>query len=261
MKIKFSIITVVLDDIQGLKKTYASLLRQSNKTYEWIVKDGGSKDEAIEFLESLSDKVKWVSQKDNGIYDAMNHGIALSSGDYVVFMNAGDVFHDSEVLANVAEAVCSSEQETGILFGGAKLSFPQSGHIIYRPPRRSEVSLWHGLPANHQATYYQRNLLERTRYDLQYPLCGDYFLTASLLKNGAASNYIDKPLAIFEVGGQSYKKIGQLFAEPYRIQRDVLGIPLHYRLASAIKRFVSTAGFIVLSQSIFFMKIRKGNKK
>lgn len=257
MKMNFSVITVVLDDIQGLKKTHASLLEQSNKDYEWIVKDGGSKDEIVHFLEGLSGNVKWVSQKDRGIYDAMNQGIALSSGDYVVFMNAGDVFHDSEVLASVAEAISSGDQAAGILFGGAMLSFPQSGKMVYRPPRRSEVTLWHGLPANHQATYYQRALLERTPYDLRYPLCGDYFLAASLMKEGAVAKYLNKPLAIFEVGGQSYQKLGHLFAEPYRIQRDLLGIPLHYRLASVVKRFVSTAGFVLLSQSIFCRKTKR----
>ena len=71
------------------------------------------------------------------------------------------------------------------------------------------------------------------------------------MRNGACAAYLDEPLAIFEVGGQSYKRLAQLFAEPYRIQRDVLCSPWYYRLASVFKRFVSTLGFVVLSQPFF----------
>lgn len=251
MKVCFSVVTVVLNDVDGLKKTKDSLIRQSYKSFEWIVRDGGSTDDMAAFLESLSDGVKWASQTDQGIYDAMNQGVFMCSGDYVVFMNAGDIFYDSEALAKVAEALSVGNQVADILFGGAMLSFPGSGRMVYRPPRLAEDSLWHGLPANHQATFYRKTLLDKTPYDLQYSLCGDYYLAATLMQKGAHAIYLDTPLATFEVGGQSYKKLGQLFVEPYCIQRDVLASPLHYRLASVGKRFVSTLGFVLLSQPIF----------
>lgn len=251
MKVCFSVITVVLNDIEGLKKTKDSLIRQSYKNFEWIVRDGGSIDGTATFLGGLSDEVKWISKTDQGIYDAMNQGVSLCSGNYVVFMNAGDTFHDSETLTKVAEALSAGGQVADVLFGGAMLSFPGSGRMAYRPPRQVENSLWHGLPANHQATYYRKALLDTTPYDLQYRLCGDYYLAATLMLKGAHAIYLDAPLATFEVGGQSYKKLGQLFVEPYRIQRDVLGSPLHYRLASVVKRFVSTLGFVLLSQPFF----------
>ncbi|MDP2785657.1 MAG: glycosyltransferase family 2 protein [Sulfurimicrobium sp.] len=250
----FSVITVVLRDLDGLKRTYASLASQHYAHWEWIVCDGGSGGEITRFLQEVTGPVHWVSEKDAGIYDAMNHGVSMCSGDYVVFMNAGDIFHDSEALAKVAEALSADDQVADILFGGAMLSFPGSGRMVYRPPRIAEDSLWHGLPANHQATFYRKSLLDKTPYDLQYSLCGDYYLAATLMQKGAHAIYLDAPLATFEVGGQSYKKLGQLFVEPYRIQRDVLGSPLHYRLASVAKRFVSTLGFVLLSQPVFRKK-------
>lgn len=246
--IRTSIITVVLNDLDGLKRTHRSIFEQSDKNFEWIVRDGGSDGRTIDFLLSLGDAVKWVSEPDRGIYDAMNRGVSMSDGVYVVFMNAGDTFCDSTVLAKVDGYLSANNQIVDVLFGGAMLSFSGSGRMVYRPPRLAENSLWHGLPANHQATYYRRSLLSQTPYDLKYSLCGDYYLAATLMRSGASAAYLDKPLAIFEVGGQSYKRLMQLFVEPYRIQRDVLGSPIHYRLASALKRLVSTLGFVALSQ-------------
>lgn len=252
--ISFSVVTVVLNDITGLKKTYLSLVEQSYKNYEWIVKDGGSNDEIVRFLMWVPGKVKWVSEKDRGIYDAMNQGISMSEGEFVVFMNAGDTFCDSESLATVSRQFLLNSQLADVLYGGAMLSFSEGVRMVYRPPRMVEKYLWHGLPANHQATYYRRSLLKKIPYNLQYSLCGDYYLAASLTRNGSCAAYIDEPLAIFEVGGQSYKRLWQIFAEPYRIQRDVLGSPWYYRLASVLKRLVSTLGFVVLSQTYLFKK-------
>lgn len=250
-----TIVTVVYNDLAGLRKTYKSICSQSNRDFHWVVVDGGSTDGAADYLLSLDCPfLDWSSEADEGIYDAMNRGVSMSSGDYVVFMNAGDTFYDSETLSKVAKAFSVSETEADVLFGGAMLSFPESGRLVYRAPRKVERSLWHGLPANHQATFYRKALLDKTPYDLQYRLCGDYYLAAALMRNGAHATYLDEPLATFEVGGQSYKRRRQLFLEPYRIQRDVLGHPFHYRLASMAKRFVSTTGFVLLSQPLLNKK-------
>ena len=180
----------------------------------------------------------------------MNYGVSLSNGKYVVFMNAGDTFYSDVTLAKVLKILSSSNQIPDILFGGAVLNFGVSGRKIYRPPRLAETYLWHGLPANHQATFYKKTLLNKTPYDLQFRLCGDYYLAAILLKNGAYAVYLNESLAIFMVGGESYKNLKRLFLEPYLIQRDVLCLPFLYRLLSAIRRLISTAGFIFFSQSI-----------
>jgi len=254
MSIFISVITVVFNDLDGLKLTQRSVLEQEGADFEWIVHDGGSGEKTTSFLQSLGSKVRWVSEPDQGIYDAMNRGVSKCTGEYVVFMNAGDTFHDSTTLAKVAEALRIGEQAADILFGGAMLSFPGSGRMVYRPPRLAENYIWHGLPANHQATFYRKSMLDTTPYDLQYPLCGDYYLASALIRKGARAVYLDEPLAKFEVGGQSYKKLDQLFMEAYRIQRDVLGMPFHCRLASVAKRFVSTLGFVLLSQPIFRKK-------
>ena len=250
----FSVVTVVLNDVNGLRKTKESLFLQNFRDVEWIVCDGGSSDGTVSYLDNLTEGFKWISQPDQGIYDAMNRGVSMASGDYVVFMNAGDTFYDGDVLSKVVKTMSANNKEADVLFGGAILSFPESGRLVYRAPRKVERSLWHGLPANHQATFYRKELLDQTPYDLQYRLCGDYYLAAALMRKGARAVYLDEPLATFEVGGQSYKRRRQLFLEPYRIQRDVLGHPFHYRLASMAKRLVSTTGFVLLSQPLLKKK-------
>ena len=139
--IRISIITVVLNDLEGLKRTHRSVFEQSNKSFEWIVRDGGSDGRTIDFLLSLGEAVKWISEPDRGIYDAMNRGVSMSAGEYVVFMNAGDTFCDSTSLSKVDGYLSANNQIADVLFGGAMLSFSGGGRMVYRPPRLVEKSL------------------------------------------------------------------------------------------------------------------------
>src|SRR5207245_2106463 len=103
------------------------------------------------------------TEKDRGIYDAMNKGIGLTRGKYVIFLNAGDIFPTSETLAEVSKVLEELSSEPDLLFGGASLMFA-GGTSTYRPPKKMEKYLWHGLPANHQAIYFKRQLLNTHSY-------------------------------------------------------------------------------------------------
>lgn len=245
----FSIVTVVYNDLAGLRLTAESVNAQSSRDFEWIVIDGASNDGTREFAEGLkrADKVdKWLSEKDTGIYDAMNKGIGMSAGGYTVFMNAGDVFSSPSVLADVKELlVC--EGYSDMLFGLANFVLPNGGNR-QRPPRRMESYIWHGLPANHQATYFKSALVKEVLYDTAFRICGDYYLVARLFMRGVKVSYADFPLADFRVGDTSYKSVRRLFLEPYFIQKNVLKLNIMVRLFSLLKRSVSTAGLVILSQ-------------
>jgi len=241
----FSIITVVYNDVGGLALTKSSIACQTFTDFEWIVIDGGSNDGAVGFLEQCDQSgLSWVSEKDRGIYDAMNKGMLKSSGEYLVFLNAGDTFPSSGTLAQVSDAL-AVVPKPDVLFGGAEYKFPD-GKTLFRPPKMVVRSIWHGLPANHQATYYSRGILDGVQYDIKYRICGDYYLIAKLYKKGFTPAYLDKPLVRFEVGGASYVNRRLLFWEPFLIQRDVLMQPVLWRAASLIKRGISTLGMIVL---------------
>lgn len=235
-----SVVTVVLDDPDGLIRTGESLLKQTLRP-EWVVVDGGSSKSTLAVLHSFGDEVRWISEKDKGIYDAMNKGVGMCRGRYVVFLNAGDCFSDSGVVSDVC-AFLSTPQglSVDVLCCGANLVLAD-GRKVYRPPRIVAEYIWHGLPANHQATYYRRAVLGAQPYDLRFKICGDYFLAATLYVKNATFGYLDQPVVEFFLDGVSYSWRKELFMEPYAIQQQVLIIALGWRILSLAKRFVSGA--------------------
>ena len=120
---KISIITICFNAATDLENTIASVRSQKYKDYEYIVVDGGSKDRTVEVINQNLDVItKWVSEPDKGIYDAMNKGIKMATGEWVIMMNAGDVFADSDVLQNVFAHVISDK--ITFLYGDTLYLFP-----------------------------------------------------------------------------------------------------------------------------------------
>ena len=107
---KLSIITVNLNNKAGLQKTIESVFSQTFTDYEYLVIDGGSEDGSKELIKKYENKfVYWVSEKDKGIFNAMNKGILKASGEYLLFLNSGDYFYDSAVLDDVFDKAASTD--------------------------------------------------------------------------------------------------------------------------------------------------------
>lgn len=149
-----SIITVAFRNLDGIIKTHASLahLAQADDiSFEWIVVDGGSEDGTREFLQNLNDEypLRFVSEPDNGIYDAMNKGIEMAQGKFVLFLNSGDVFHpDAAQFVRQLKA----EKDNVMITGDALLDFG-NGHKIKRSAKPGWY-IYHSLPASHQAIFF-----------------------------------------------------------------------------------------------------------
>jgi len=245
---KFSIITVVYNDLAGIKKTQKSIAVQTLHDFEWIIIDGDSSDGTKEYIRNIEDKnVDVISERDHGIYHAMNKGISYSKGEFVVFLNAGDYFESENTLEIVAAKL---NQYTGIdvLFCGAYLNF-KNGKKRYRQTRRIEKYIWHGLPANHQATFFRRSLLNEKSYSDKYRLSGDYYIIADLYKRGIECQYLEEPVVNFSIGGFSYKNPLLAIKEAYRIQRDVLRKNILLRIASAARRAAVNLAVYILHNS------------
>ncbi|RLL50649.1 glycosyltransferase [Mariprofundus sp. EBB-1] len=245
----FSIITVVYNDKEGFCNTKKNISEQIYKDFEWIIIDGASTDGTAEVVAELiqDPSLKWTSEQDNGIYDAMNKGLSIASGEFVVFMNAGDVFSSKETLQIVAEKISKQENAISILFGGANLVF-LNGKSKYRRPRKSCNTIWHGLPATHQATYYKTDLIKNDPYDLKYEMCGDYYLTASVVIQEVSEAYIDEPLVDFRIGDFSFKNPILALTEAYSIQKNLLHSSLPFRVASFSRRLVAICVVFFLCQ-------------
>jgi putative colanic acid biosynthesis glycosyltransferase len=243
----FSVVTVVYNDREGLAKTWESFRRQTESKVEWIVIDGGSTDGTKELIEEIKADIDfYISERDRGIYDAMNKGIVHSTGDYVVFMNAGDVFYNESTLKNVASFLSNQTSKTEMVLGGAKLAFPNRSEFD-KKPRDLRQSVWHGLPANHQAIYFSRDRLNECQYNLDFRICGDYALVATLFMRGIRYKCLDEPLVQFRVGDTSFKRPMALIGEAFKVQSSILNTPFPLRLLSILIHLLSHARLRVIA--------------
>ena len=200
---KLSIITVNLNNLEGLKKTYESVVCQTFTDYEWLVIDGGSTDGSREFIEQHQDKFAyWCSEPDKGIYNAMNKGIIQAKGEYLNFMNSGDCFACAETL----EQVFDEERTEDILYGYVMIG--NSNRKIFLPETMKEKLYWYdfyifALP--HQGTFIRRKRFEDIGlYDENYKVVSDtkWFVEA-ILHHKVTYRFVPHRIAIFEEGGIS----------------------------------------------------------
>ncbi len=208
---KFSVITINYNHIDGLKRTIKSVISQTNTNYEYIIIDGGSTDGSVDVIKEHENQVVfWVSEKDNGVYHAMNKGVAKAKGDYLIFMNSGDCFHSPEALNAV-------EQYQEDIICGQVSSFP-SGH---HKPTISLVDLLRiSLP--HQAMFIKRELLIKHPYDEKYKILSDWkFCLETLVIDNCSFRTVEIIIADYEDGGISSNSKGLLPIERELILKEL----------------------------------------
>lgn len=169
---RFSIITINYNNEKGLRKTIESVIQQKFLDYEYIVIDGGSTDGSIEVIKEFERHISyWVSEKDNGIYNAMNKGIRVSKGDYLNFMNSGDMFYTDNVLSIIATAI----NNVDILVGKDYHynSITKKGFSSILPARISMITFFmETLP--HQGAFIKRKLFENDLYNEKLSIAADW---------------------------------------------------------------------------------------
>lgn len=220
-----SVITVAFRNYDGVVKTWRSLAhlaREKNIEFEWIVVDGGSADGTAEFLENLNGEyhLRYVSERDNGLYDAMNKGIDMAQGKFAIFLNSGDIFHP-----DVAQFVrqLADKKENAMYIGDALLDFGD-GTKIRRSAKRGWY-IYHSLPASHQAIFFPLMGLKNYPYDLQYRVSSDYALAAKLYKKGYKFERINGLVSEFSMGGVSTSNNLELCRDAKKVQRTILRVP------------------------------------
>lgn len=226
---RLSIITVTRNNLDGLKRTGCSVLSQSFQNYEWIVVDGASTDDTVCYLQGLpQSKLHWVSEPDRGIYDAMNKAIELCSGEYLLFLNAGDEFASCEVLSQLI-ALPHEQGKPDLIYGDA-FERTQGGNLLYKRCR-SHRWLWYGMFAHHQSMFYRRAALGTIRYRQKYRVGADYALTAELLLQGGKALRFRGPICIFEQGGFSAQMVSLGRRDQWGIRRDIMKTNILFRSA------------------------------
>lgn len=197
----FSIIVVCLNPGEKLRETVDSILVQTEKDVEIIIKDGNSMDGAVEALEKR-ENIRIIRQADKGIYDAMNQAAAQAKGEILFFLNCGDKFHDETVLENVRKSVNGSDSK---IFYGNIFSV-LTGSLVPSNPHMDAFGCYRNVPC-HQACFYRKELFEERGYLLQYKVRADYehFLW-SFFEKKAEPVYMPIVIADYEGGGFSETK-------------------------------------------------------
>ena len=247
MKPKVTIITVCYNAIDCIETTLQSVLQQTYSNIEYIVVDGGSNDGTLDVIKKYSSHIaKFISEPDKGIYDAMNKGIVLSSGEWINFMNAGDVFVNERVVEDVF--TYNIAHNTGVIYGNVFMHYPGEEGVIKVLDNLKEGQIQYSL--NHQSTFTNGDFLRRVGYDTSYRIAADANSFNEIYKEGFAFHYVPVTIAIYEsVNGVSSKQMFQLHREFSRIKRlDKTHIKWWRGL---IKALIMTTLITILPQSLF----------
>jgi len=216
----FSIITICFNNLDELKYTHASIMSQSCTKFEWIVVDGNSQDGTKEWLRKTNPN-KWISEKDKGIYDAMNKGIEMASGDYLIFMNSGDGFASASVLETTKEKL----KKAGLpaFAYGDSMDISEQGEKFLRKAKGLD-KLKLGMITQHQAMFFNKEKLNGLQYLLEYPLSADYAFICTVVKNNEPSElfYLGIPICNFNMGGANEQFRYKAMKEDFRIRKEIL---------------------------------------
>ena len=218
---EISVITVCYNSAATLRDTLDSVRAQSWRNIEYVVVDGGSTDGTLDILREYPDVVtRLVSERDGGIYDAMNKGVGLANGDVLYFLNSDDRFVDGDVLQDVAQAF-AAHPETDLLYGNV-IYWNEAGSSQRRFDWLTRSNLVYA-DLCHQVTFARRTLFDRVGgFDLQYRINADYDWLLRVFADGAGLRYIDRDIARFNLGGRHA-------ADPDRVRRERRQVQLVYK--------------------------------
>lgn len=212
---RYSIITINFNNREGLKYTIESVKNQTFKDFEFIIIDGGSTDGSVEVIKQHANYLTyWLSEKDDGVYHAMNKGVTQAHGDYLIFMNSGDCFHSSDILTEVADyqedIICGK-----VLKGN---STKPSGH---NKPTITLVDLMRrSLP--HQAMFIKRELMSKHPYDENYKIMSDWkFCIEAIIFDNCSFRNSDIIVADYDISGISTNSNGLLPKERELILKEL----------------------------------------
>ena len=217
-EIHLSVITVTYNNFLELKETISSFLVQKESCLsELIIIDGGSNDGTKAYMESLNNNhIKWISEKDSGIYNAMNKGIKLALGEWIIFMNSGDCFYDESVLVNIFNNMNTSN--TDLYYGNCEITYDMnySREMIPLPLE----FLWQGLSFSHQSVIVKTKLLKDVGFNENYKYCADFNFIFNLYKQGKRFNHLPFKISRIKAGGVSDQKRYKSTYEIYKINKN-----------------------------------------
>lgn len=230
MKVKpcISIITVVYNDKEGFNRTAQSIISQSSfDQIEWIVIDADSKDGTKDILEKYQSHITHtISEPDNGVYDGMNKGIALAIAEYILFMNAGDIFTDKNVINSLLNEI--SEKSTDFISGNTYLTKNNEVIGIHLSPKEITGAFFWKNSLSHQSTLIKTKKIKTVGYDTRFKIVADakFFFEEIILKNASYSKS-DIFISKYDITGMSSTNYNLTNKEREQMLQELLPPRIH----------------------------------
>lgn len=224
---KFSIITVTYQASKVLEDTIQSVIFQTYRNVEYIIVDGGSMDNTLDIVKKYQDRISIVvSEPDKGLYDAMNKGIRLATGDYVCFLNAGDELHENETLQRMVHTL-KTQELPDVIYGETAI-VDGEGHFLHmRRLQAPEVLHWksfkQGMLVCHQAFFARRELALAHPYDLQYRFSADFDWCIRIMKDAKSIHNTHLTLIDYLNEGMTTRNHKASLKERFRIMAKHYG--------------------------------------
>ena len=263
-KMLYSIITINYNNRDGLRRTIESVVSQTYDDYEYIIIDGGSTDGSVDVIQEYADHIDyWVSEKDGGIYPAMNKGVRHAHGDYCIFMNSGDVFYYGYVLNKISTELGDEDIVVGEVYDS------QTRSQLSLPPSK-EITMYHlySCAIPHQGSFIKTSLQRKYPFDESLCIAADWkFFVQTIIFDDCIIKYVKTPVALYDTTGMSSanptlmreekeKVLSMLFPRrvlaDYRRMKDsecltqrwTPQLRMHYKLDKIVSRLVKM--FIII---------------
>ena len=222
---KISIITVERNATGALNTTLTSMTVQDYPDVEIIVIDGASTDGTVDIIGKYHERITyWSSEPDRGPYDAMNKGLAKVTGEWVIFMNAGDTFAGTDTISRVFEHDLTGY---GVVYGDTLAGYSRA-QVLKKAGKPED--LVKGMIFCHQAAFVRTNLIKEQGFDLQYAIGADFDMMFGLLSAGCRFKHLPFPIAVVDVSGLSNRKMVQSAREHFAIAGKYRKLTLQERL-------------------------------
>jgi glycosyltransferase involved in cell wall biosynthesis len=194
-----TVVTIVRNGRDSLEKTILSVIGQDYKNIEYILVDGGSTDGTLEIIRRYDDRIDyWLSEPDRGIYDAMNKGTGLASGEWINFMNSGDMFHGNGVVSRIFAV---DRSRCDLIYGNDEVIY--AGGFSRMVKAVGVEDLWKGMNCSHQNIFTRTQLVREYGFNVDNTICADFELIYRLKNDGRRFVYSDETVAVVQAGGLS----------------------------------------------------------